>query len=289
MKIKIIKNLSKIISPKGTDNHVLFVLILFVVASSGFSDEVKREPVTGILGAMPIEIQMLESQLKGKKTEKILGVEFITGVLNGRNVVLAVGGIGKVNAAMTATLLIDHFRPSEIVFSGVAGALNPDLAPGDIVLGEKTAQHDYGEITASGFSPQPTGKDIPLFMNAPERLLSLAEAAAKDAAMEKVPTTQGERFPRIIRGVIVTGDVFVADAAKTAELRKIFKADAVEMEGAAVAQVCWKQNVPCLVIRCICDKADASANSDFERFLKSAATNSSKLTMSMMKLLEKQQ
>jgi adenosylhomocysteine nucleosidase len=267
----------------------LIILLLFVVAVSGFSDEVKREPVTGILGAMPVEIQMLESQLKGKKTEKILGIEFITGVLNGRNVVLAVGGIGKVNATMTATLLIDHFRPNEIVFSGVAGGLNPDLAPGDIVLGEKTAQHDYGEITYKGFTPQPTGKDIPFFMNAPESLLSLAETAAKDAAMEKVPTTQGERHPRIIRGVIVTGDVFVADADKTAELRKMFNADAVEMEGAAVAQVCWKQNVPCLIIRCICDKADASAGADFERFLKSAATNSSKLTMSLVKLLAKPQ
>ena len=267
----------------------LIILIVIVVAASGFSDEAKREPVTGILAAMPVEIQMLESQLKEKKTEKILGVEFHSGVLNGRNVVLAVGGMGKVNAAMTSTLLIDHFRPSEIVFSGVAGGLNPDLGPGDIVLGEKTAQHDYGEITALGFTPQPTGKDIPLFMNAPERLIALAEAAAKDAAMEKVPTTQGERLPRIIRGVIVTGDVFVASSIKTAELRKMFNADAVEMEGAAVAQVCWKQKVPCLIIRCICDKADASANADFELFLKSAATNSSKLTMSLMKLLAKPQ
>lgn len=267
----------------------LIVLILFVVAASGFSDEIKSKPVTGILGAMPVEVQMLESQMKDKRTEKILGVEFHTGELNGRNVVLAVGGIGKVNAAMTATLLIDHFKPSEIVFSGVAGGINPDLGPGDIVLGEKTAQHDFGEITASGFTPNPTGKDIPLFMNAPERLLSLTEAAAKDAAMEKVPTTQGERLPRIIRGVIVTGDVFVASATKTDELRKMFKADAVEMEGAAVAQICWKQNVPCLIIRCVCDKADASANADFEKFLKSAATNSSKLTMSLMKLLAKPQ
>ncbi|MFA6292223.1 MAG: 5'-methylthioadenosine/adenosylhomocysteine nucleosidase [Victivallales bacterium] len=268
---------------------LLITLIFLVVATSGFSDEVKRGPVTGILGAMPVEVQMLESQLQGKKTEKILGVEFHSGVLNGRNVVIAVGGIGKVNAAMTATLLIDHFRPSEVIFSGVAGGLNPDLAPGDIVLGEKTAQHDYGEITASGFSPQPTGKDVPLFMNAPERLLSLAEAAAKDAALEKVPTTQGERFPRVIRGVIVTGDVFVADAAKTDALRKMFKADAVEMEGASVTQVCWKQNVPCLIIRCVCDKADASAGADFEHFLKSAAANSSKLTMSLMRLLAKEQ
>ena len=120
----------------------LIILILIVVAASGFSDELKREPVTGILGAMPVEIQMLESELKDKKTEKILGVEFHTGVLNGRNVVLAVGGMGKVNAAMTATLIIDHFRPSEVIFSGVAGGLNPDLAPGDIVLGEKIAHHD---------------------------------------------------------------------------------------------------------------------------------------------------
>ena len=263
--------------------------LLLIGALSGWADENKRESVTGILGAMPVEMQMLESQLQGKGTEKFLDVTFRTGTLNGRSVVLAVSGVGKVNAAKTTTLLLDHFRPAEVLFTGVAGGVNPELAPGDIVIGEKTAQHDYGEWTAAGFRPQPAGKRIPLFISSPERLLALAEAASQEAALDKVPTSLGERMPRVIRGVIVTGDVFVASPAKTAELRQVFKADAVEMEGAAVTQVCWQQKVPCLIIRCLSDKADAAASEDYDRFIKAAATNSAKLTLSMLKLLAKAQ
>ena len=264
------------------------VCLLFLIAVPfGWTGENKPEPVTGILGAMPVEIQMLESKLQDEQTEKYLNVTFYTGTLNGRKVVLAASGIGKVNAAMTATLLLDHFRPAEVLFTGVAGGINPNLAPGDIVLGEKTAQHDRGKLTSAGFSPQPTGEGIPLLMSPPERLLALAEAAAKDAALDKIKTTRGERQPRVIRGIIVTGDIFVASPAKTAELRKMFKADAVEMEGAAVAQVCWQQKVPCLVIRCLSDKADAMADADFDRFVNAAAANSAKLTLSMLNLLAK--
>jgi adenosylhomocysteine nucleosidase len=262
----------------------LAVFLFFSAVPFGGAAETRREALTGILGAMPAEIQMLEGRLQNKRTQKFLGVTFYAGTLSGRKVVLAVSGVGKVNAAMAATLLLDHFRPSEVLFTGVAGGINPDLAPGDIVIAEKTAQHDYGELTSTGFRPQPTGKGIPLLMNAPERLLALAETASKDAALDKVPTSQGERPPRVIRGVIVTGDVFVASPAKTAELRELFKADAVEMEGAAVAQICWQQNVPCLIIRCVSDKADAAANADFERFV-NAAANSAKLTLSLLKRL----
>jgi len=263
------------------------ILLFLAAALLGRADETKSGPVTAILGALPVEIQMLEGRLQDKRTEKHLDVTFCTGTLNGRRVVLAVGGVGKVNAAMTATLLLDHFHPAEILFTGVAGGLNTNLAPGDIVLGEKTAQHDRGELTAAGFTPKPTGKGIPLFMPAPERLLALAETAAKTADFDKVKTTRGERLPRVVRGVIVSGDIFVASPAKTAELQKMFNADAVEMEGAAVTQVCWRQRVPCLVIRCVSDRADSAARGDFENFVNAAAANSAKLTLSMLNLLGK--
>ena len=141
-------------------------LFLLIAGPSGRAEEKKPAPITGILGAMPVEIQMLESRLQDQRTEQYLNVTFHTGTLNGRKVALAASGIGKVNAAMTATLLLDHFQPAEILFTGVAGGLNPDLAPGDIVLGEKTAQHDYGELTSAGFHPNPTGKEIPLLVSA---------------------------------------------------------------------------------------------------------------------------
>jgi len=118
-------------------------------------------------------------------------------------------------------------------------------------------------------------------------LLSVAEAAAKEVALDKIPTTQGERLPRVRRGVIVAGDVFVVSQTKNAELRKNFGADAVEMEGAAVAQVCWQQNVSCLVIRCISDKADVMANKDFQEFVHAAAGNSAKLTLAIIERLAK--
>jgi adenosylhomocysteine nucleosidase len=251
------------------------------------TEEKKPEAITGVLGALPVEVRMLEGQLQGKQTQQWLGVTFHTGTLKGRKVVLAASGVGKVNAAKTATLLIDHFRPHEVLFTGVAGGVNPDLAPGDIVLGEKTAQHDFGEVTETGFRPQPTGEGSSLLMDAPERLLGLAEAAGRDASFEKTPTTQGERLPRVVRGVIVTGDVFVASPAKTVELRRLFGADAVEMEGGAVAQICQQQKVPCLIIRCLSDKADTTANADFERFLNTAATNSARLTLSLLNRLAK--
>jgi adenosylhomocysteine nucleosidase len=234
---------------------------------------------------MPTEIDLLTARLQNQRTERLLDVTFHTGVLDGRQVAVAASGIGKVNAAKAATLLLDHFHPSEILFTGVAGGISPGLAPGDIVIGERTAQHDFGEVTATGFHPKPTGPGIPLLMDAPQRLVTLAEAASKAAALEKVPTSEGERVPRVVRGVIVTGDVFVASPAKTAELRGTFQADAVEMEGAAVAQVCWQQKVPCLILRCVSDKADAAASVDFERFALAAATNSSRLTLSILERL----
>ena len=243
------------------------------------------EPLTGVLGAMPVEIQLLRGWLAEARTETHLGVTFHRGRLHGRAVALAASGIGKVNAARTATLLLEHYQPHEVLFTGVAGGLNPELAAGDLVLGEKTGQHDFGKLTDSGFTAEPTGADIPLLMPTSPTLLALAEAAVPDAGLTMLPTSQGLRQPRVRRGIIVTGDMFVASAAKTAELRQRFQADAVEMEGAAVTQVCWPQRVPCLVIRSISDKADAAAPVDFEQFVSFAATNSARLTAAMLKRL----
>ena len=135
----------------------LVVLFAFVIAHSrSLAAEATREPVTAILGAMPVEVQLLEAQLQGKQSQQLLGVTVYTGTLNGRKVVLAASGVGKVNAAMTATLLLDHFQPTEVLLTGVAGGINPELGPGDIVLGEKTAQHDFGVVTVQGYKPGAT-------------------------------------------------------------------------------------------------------------------------------------
>jgi adenosylhomocysteine nucleosidase len=244
-------------------------------------------PVTAVLGAMSREVDPLIAQLQSNRTETVSGLTVHLGTLRGRSVVLARTGVGKVNAAMTTALVLDHFHPAEVLFTGVAGGLNPELLPGDIVIGEKVAQHDFGDLNGTNFTAVATGNPAngqrnPLFFPAPPRLLALVDNAAKDLPLQKLATTRGDRLPRVIRGVIVTGDVFVASPEKVAELRGKFGADAVEMEGAAVAQVCWQAGVPCLVIRSVSDKADAAANADFKKFLQTAAGNSARLILAIL-------
>jgi adenosylhomocysteine nucleosidase len=273
-------------------------LLLLFTALAVQAGQVPTKPptarrVTAVLGALPAEVDLLASRLQHKHHRTVLGLKLTVGKLGGRTVVLAHSGCGKVNAAVATTLLLDRFAPRELIFTGVAGGLNPGLAPGDIVIGQQTTQHDYGEWNPQGFQPGPTlhpdgSRPNPRFFAAPPRLVELAEAAARQARFEPVSTTQGRHVPRVVRGVLVTGDTFIASADKSAELRQLFGADAVEMEGAVVAQICWQQKVPCLVIRSLSDRADAQALADFARFLGQAATNSATLTAGLIELLARE-
>lgn len=260
---------------------------VWLTANIAQAGEIGRESLTAVLGAMPDEVRLLAGRLQGQHAEEQLGMKFFTGTLAGRRVVLAYTGVGKVNAAMTTTLMLDRYHPTEVLFTGVAGGINTNLGPGDIVLGERVAQHDFGEVSDREFQTHSTvnpmtDKQNPIFFAGAERLLLLAETAAKSMKWEHLATTQGDRTPRVTRGVIVTGDVFVASPVKSAELRKKFTADAVEMEGGAVAQVCAQQGLPCLIIRSLSDRADAAADLDFKKFFRTAAANSAHLTEAIL-------
>lgn len=267
--------------------RVAAVLLVSCFPAWLHAGEETAAPVTGILGAMTLEVSILTEALENPVQRTIEKSKFTSGELNGRHVVIAKMGIGKVNAAIGATLLLEHFKPSEVLVSGISGGINPDLGPGDIVFAEKTAHHDFGDLTPQGLQPEGvrnpfTGQRSPLFFPADSRLLALAAASALRVKLEPLKTSGGERAPKIIKGVVVTGDVFVADPDKKAALRKMFGADAVEMEGAAVAQVCHQQGVPWLVIRSISDMADANAVKDAVSFRSMAAANSAKLVRDIL-------
>ena len=192
------------------------------------------------------------------------GHVFRVGTLNGRRVAVGRSGAGKVNAAIVATLLISQFDPAAVFFSGTAGAIDLTLYPGDVVIGAAVAQHDTGMVTAAGIAAarpaQPvTGELDPILLPAPDALLAAARAAAAGLTLPPAAAAAGGRCPRIIEGVIVTGDLFISDTAKRDELRASLGAAAVEMEGAAVVQACRQFAVPCLVIRSITDRADGQA------------------------------
>jgi len=249
-----------------------------------------KAPVTAVLGAFGEEVEIIESQLERPEYHTLLGIDFIVGELNQRRIVLAQTGVGKVNAAMTTALLIHEFRPREVIFTGIAGGIAPELFPGDIVVGEKLAQHDLVIYTEDRFEAYQvrnplTGRHNPIFLPADKRLLELAEKAQEGLTLEPIVTTQRERVPRIVAGTIVTGDAFVASAVKRAELRRRFGADAAEMEGAAVAQVCYQQQLPFLVVRSVSNTADSDVHMDTARFNEVAAHNSARYVMRIVKLL----
>lgn len=266
----------------GTTFCCLFIIVV--------STQLLAQP-TAIIGAMDEEIALLEEKMENPSEENIAGIRFIQGTLHNRPVVVVKGGIGKVNATMAATLLLYHFQPSEVIFTGVAGGLNPDLHIGDIVLARKTVQHDFGQVTEEGRQVWETwhavsGKKNPLYFPADARLLKFAKSV--QVALEPVVVSEHEAAsaPQIRIGTVATGDVFVAASSMKEELREQFDADAVEMEGAAVAQVCYHWGVPCLIIRSISDGADEGAGVSFQEFATIAAHNAALVVMAVVKRIE---
>ncbi len=247
----------------------------------------KALPVTAVLGAFADEVNILKAQVKQKQVITIQGIQFLQGVLNGRKVVIAQTGIGKVNAAITATLMLDHFNPEQVIFTGIAGGVNPALSPGDIVIGTLVAYHDYGTVTPDSMLIRPTRNpssmvENPVYFPADSSLLALAEQAAKNVVLETIMRHNNAIKPKIIKGTIVTGDVFVSSVASTQMLRKKMNADATEMEGAAVAQACWQQQIPFIVIRSLSDNAGDNAYDDVKKFYQVAARNSASLVVAIL-------
>ena len=233
------------------------------------------------------EVAHIESALSDVTAQKVRGVAFTIGSLGNDRIVLARSGVGKVNAAMVATLLLDHFAPSAVVFSGTAGAVDPELRPGDIVIGSAVGYHDYGSDTAAEFVRWQTrnpisGERNPLLFPASAELLDAARRAVPTLTLQRPDSTTGSG-PSVREGVILTGDSFMANPARRDELRRTFNASAVEMEGAAVVQVCAQLGVPVLVIRSITDSSDGGAPANDQLFIASASKNAAELTVATIK------
>jgi adenosylhomocysteine nucleosidase len=262
--------------------------LLAPVGSDSNYFPVKHNNITAVVGAFELEVELLKNKIQGLKVETIEGIPFYTGRLSEQPIVLTRSGIGKVNAALTTGLLLEHFRPKRLLFTGIAGAMNPILHPGDIVVGRLLAHHDYGRRTPGGIISTPTKNpyyftDNPIFFPSDSGLVATSQVAAREIRLAPI----GNYKPLIISGTIVTGDIFLADTKMNKQLQKEFNADAVEMEGAAVAQICFQQKVPFVVIRSLSDSADDSAALDFKKYGKVAAGNSAMFVLEILRLLKK--
>lgn len=217
-----------------------FSILLLLVSQITLAQRYKPQPITGLLGAFGAEVTLVKQSLINPKTVVVDGVTFTTGRIGKHKVVVAETGIGKVNAAMTTALLLDHFRPQRVLFTGIAGGTNPDLQPGDIVIAGRTAHHDYQSIT---FDQKPTiqtralsGQMNPVYFPADSIMLQHAQTAARTVTFDPIPATT--RPPAVVTGTVVTGDQFISSAQKVAQLRQDFNADATEMEGADFYGLC---------------------------------------------------
>jgi len=191
------------------------------------------------------------------------------------DIVLSYSKIGKVNAALTAATMIEHFGCDMLLFTGVAGAVAPDLKIGDLVVATQLCQHDL-DITAFGHPHGyvPEGK---IYIEPSRELIHIAKTVADEKGIE------------LKKGIIATGDQFIADNERKEWIARTFEADAIEMEGAAVAHVCDALNIPFFVLRAISDAADMDATFDFDEFLKHSSQVSSSFIMAMLeKIVEKQ-
>jgi adenosylhomocysteine nucleosidase len=244
---------------------------------------------------MTEEIAALLGDMNEIERRELAGREVLTGRLFGRPVAMIESGIGKVAAAMTATLLLDGLRCRAIVMSGVAGGIDPALAIGDLVVARRLIQHDYGRLQAEGVTPFRPG--VPPFgpgrtdfgYDVPEDLVARIHAALDGFQLPSLPADlvgAGVRAPVIKIGTIVSGDQFINDEGARARLQSQFGAHAVEMEGAAVAQVAEAFGVPAIVIRSLSDLAGSDSHLDFGKFVTAVAPTAAKVVERLVPVLD---
>ncbi len=242
--------------------------------SDARSEPSPRQPAAGptaLVGAMPEELEALLAALEDARQERLGPFEATSGTLEGRPVLVARCGIGKVNASALAQALLAR-GAARLVFTGVAGAVDPSLRVGDLVVSSDAVQHDV-DVTPLGYRPGEVPGE-PLAWSADERLRRLALEAA--AELDGV---------RVVTGRVASGDQFIADPARVAQLRERFGAACAEMEGAAVAQVCARWKAPFVIIRSISDTADSDAHADFRSFTPLAAARAKRVVRGMLRRL----
>lgn len=227
----------------------------------------------GIIGAMEEEVQFLIRDMEFKRKEVKAKMEFSLGILHNKNVVVVTSGIGKVNAAICAQILIDDFNVDYIINVGIAGGTIDNIYPGDIVIAKNLVQHDIDTSIFGDKIGQIPRLDTFEF-KCDNSLIKFAEESCKKI--------KGHNH---FTGRIVSGDQFIANVDKIKWLNSEFECLACEMEGASIAQVCYLNEIPFIVIRSISDNASNGAKMEYEKFKDIAVENSNNILNNMLKLI----
>ncbi len=225
----------------------------------------------GIIGAMDLETKLLIETMQHPVETQIAGMVFYTGRLKGVEAVVVTSGVGKVNAAACAQILITHFGVDHLINTGVSGAIHHELEVGDIVISTDCMEHDF-DVTGFGYKYGVIPRMETSVFVADEQLIKRAiEASEKEVTDHKTMT-----------GRIVSGDQFISSIERKDFILQHFDAATTEMEGAAIAHVAHLNNVPFVIIRSMSDKADGSAHVNYDEFAIIAAHHSSNIILNML-------
>lgn len=241
--------------------------------NASLSEQLKtldRRPRVALIGAMDQEVELLKNNLEDLESHRLSGFDFYTGRMQGVDITLLKSGIGKVNAAIGTTLLLQMFKPDGVINTGSAGGFDGALEVGDVVISDQVCHHDV-DVTVFGYEPGQVPGLPPSFTADP----LLARFAEESIAQMT--------HARTVRGLIATGDSFMNCPDRVAQTRKLFPTvKAVEMEAAAIAQTCHQFGTPFIVIRALSDIAGKESNLSFEQFLDTAAQHSAEMVMAIV-------
>ncbi len=242
--------------------------------------------IAGLLAGNSADLLVFERLMERRVTTTVRGIRFVTGELAGEPVVAAACAGGKLNAALVTTALIEKFQPAEIVLTGTAGALKAALAPGDLLVAERTAFFDIGLLGPDGLQPQSpldsSGDELPMHFTADRRMLAAAAAVARELSA----TRSKASVPRIVRGLLVSGDSFIASTRHRDEIAARTGGEAVDSDAAAVAQICAQERLPLLIVRGISHRAGEQAVEEHRRNRSVVAGNCARYVAAVLQRLK---
>ncbi len=241
----------------------------------GVAEAADFEARIGVIGAMEVEVNAICELLENRQSVRIGAYTYNIGNIGGVSAVVARCGVGKVNAAICAATMILTFAPQTVINTGVAGALAEELDVGDVVIADSAVEHDMDYGTLGDERGQiffPDGRSETYFAADGETAGALA-AAAESLGLHT------------LRGIVASGDIFVCTDEKRREIKTLFRADACEMEGAAIAHACRIYGVPFAILRSVSDRANGNSNTDFPAFTRLAAARATAVVASFARSL----
>lgn len=260
---------------------VMACVVMALLLGGCWNDSGNQTKYIGIISAMDNEINTLLKEADIDHVDTVAKVKYHVGTLHGQPVIITRAGIGKVRASSGVTTLLNKYAISKVLLTGIAGGVADDTKVLDEVIATRLVEHDYGIVTNEGFKwrsgdPGVGDKEGEYYESDP-KLVDLAYKASVAVVGKK----------NTHKGVIATGDQFVASEDYVSRLQKEYNAYACEMEGASVAAVCLQYKKPFVVIRALSDKADGKAHGNYKNFGDIAGENSSKILIKMLDSFEK--